>query len=414
MHEPQVRSHDGMNSVPAVNAPSDAGPAIGSKPEQSAGPDPGPVLSSASATAVPSASLRFQRRLELTDELAKVFARQEEAAVVLVRAGFRSEWVPWSGNALVFWSQVADRAESGQLEGGLLPIIDAAAKLRPYNHVFRTQCSPTTAHFIGRSNQGHGSDPEPAITTAPGERADVGDLEAVTDTEWIEPGATDTTGGMGPGQAAASAQNPVRAANQRRRMITLTLSLVGTLGLGGLISTRVGTSRDEHEVEDEPDPRSTSIAVAITDSGDETITTGDDGPVTLNPSSTQGSTTSGSLTAEGDDPQPVKRLPTPVPRKIKGVCVGIYDPGRSRLKRSSCSSLDPDLFVGLVTHHAESAEEWEFFLDVNGNQILTVRRSSNDEEPTSSKLVEVGGLECWLTITKMRQEWEIRLHYCTG
>lgn len=102
-------------------------------------PAPRPGLASATSTSTPTSTTTPARaRITddmLVDELAKAFAHEEDARLVVERAGFPPGQIPAFRRALVFWSTVVSDARNGVLAGGARPIAEAAAKLQPNNPV---------------------------------------------------------------------------------------------------------------------------------------------------------------------------------------------------------------------------------------------------------------------------------------
>lgn len=71
--------------------------------------------------------------LALADVLARLASLPEEARALLQRAGFPPGFVPWSSNAITFWTTVVASARDGAVTDGVAAIAQAAVEQYPSN-----------------------------------------------------------------------------------------------------------------------------------------------------------------------------------------------------------------------------------------------------------------------------------------
>lgn len=77
----------------------------------------------------------------LVDELAAQITEKDDAMLLLDRMKFPRGRVPWSSNAMVFWSRIVRELEAGVIHNGIPSLIDQATAGYPGNKFFAKHCS---------------------------------------------------------------------------------------------------------------------------------------------------------------------------------------------------------------------------------------------------------------------------------
>ncbi len=103
---------------------------------------------------------------QVIDEIARVLWDSEQARLVVHRAGFPSSMTPRFNTAQVFWTQVIDGAANGMLLGGVMALVDEAAKQFPGNVIFKRYQAQATGASQAVAETGPTPTPMPTPTPA--------------------------------------------------------------------------------------------------------------------------------------------------------------------------------------------------------------------------------------------------------